>query len=243
MNTILIVEDNLNLVRLLEDYLSSAGYRTVAADNGQSGLFTARHAQPDLVLLDLMMPQLDGFGFLERFRRESGVPVIILTARERRENAVRGLSLGADDYVTKPFDLPELEARISAVLRRALRQTSETQPLRAGELMLDPVLRTVTRGGEPLTLTPAEYAVLHHLMREPGRVASRSELLGCIEGGRDRCSLERTVDVHVRKLRLKIEPDPAQPRLLLTAFGAGYRLNPDVLKPETPKPDARPAFT
>ncbi|SMB79248.1 response regulator transcription factor [Deinococcus hopiensis] len=229
MKTILIVDDKLNLVRLLQDYLGSVGYQTVAAENGHSALFAARHARPDLVLLDLMMPQLDGFGFLERFRQESGVPVIVLTARERRENAVQCLSLGADDYVTKPFDLPELEARISAVLRRAARQAPESQPLRVGELTLDPVLRTVTRGKEPLPLTPAEYAVLHRLMLAPGRVASRSELLGCIEGDRERSSLERTVDVHVRKLRLKIESDPAQPRYLLTVFGAGYRLNPDAL--------------
>ena len=231
MKTILIVDDKLSLVRLLQDYLGAEGYRTAAADNGQTALYTARHVQPDLILLDLMMPELDGYGFLERYRQEAETPVIVITARGERDSVVRALELGADDHVVKPFDLPELEARIKAVLRRTGAPTLPTSMLRVGRVTLDDDRRLVTCGGVPVSLAPAEFAVLRHLMRDPGRVATRAELLACFRGDGD--STERTVDVHVRKLRLKLERQPADPSFLLTVFGVGYRLNPD--------PSANPA--
>lgn len=231
MKTILIVDDKLSLVRLLQDYLGAEGYRTVAADNGRTALYTARHARPDLILLDLMMPELDGYGFLERYRQEAETPVIVITARDERDSVVRALDLGADDHVVKPFDLPELEARIKAVLRRTQAPSLPTSTLRVGRVTLDDDRRLVTCGGLRVSLAPAEFAVLRHLMRDPGRVSTRAELLACFRDDGD--STERTVDVHVRKLRLKLECQPADPSFLLTVFGVGYRLNPD--------PSANPA--
>ncbi|WP_027483699.1 response regulator transcription factor [Deinococcus pimensis] len=226
MKTILIVDDKLSLVRLLQDYLGGEGYRTVAADNGRTALYTARHVRPDLIVLDLMMPDLDGFGFLERYRQEADTPVVVITARDERALAVRALELGADDHVVKPFDLPELSARIRAVLRRARPTVTPDETLRVGDVTLDERRRLVTRGAQTVTLAPAEFAVLRHLMRDPGRVASRAELLACFCEDAD--STERTVDVHVRRLRLKLEHDPADPRLVLTVFGVGYRVNPEL---------------
>lgn len=223
MKTILIVDDKLSLTRMLQDYLSSEGYRTVVADNGRNALYTARHAKPDLILLDLMMPEMDGFEFMEAYRQEADVPVIMLTASSHKENALLGLELGVDDYVTKPFDLEVLSARMAAVLRRYEKGQKVVRVLRAGELELDPDLRKVCRAAQEVTLTGVEFALLHYLMAHPGRVFSRAELLKTGQGSKS--GSERSVDVHIRNLRMKLEDDPKNPAHLETVFGAGYRFN------------------
>ncbi len=223
MKTILIVDDKLSLTRMLQDYLGQEGYATVVAENGQNALYMARHAKPDLILLDLMMPKLDGFGFMETFRQESATPIIVLTSRLEKENAIKGLEHGADDYITKPFDLDELVARIKAVLRRYEHGPNVVKMLRVGQLELDPELSLVKKAGKPIGLTRSEYGLLHQLMLHPGKVFTREELLEHIEGKAE--SMERMVDVHIFKLRAKIEEDPANPQYLETVYGMGYRLN------------------
>ena len=218
--TLLVVDDKVNVREMLKDYLTEQGFRVVTAENGQDALFVARYEKPDLVLLDIMMPQLDGYQFLPAFRRESNAPVILLTAKLEESDKVQGLELGADDYVTKPFGMRELLARIRAQLRRAGQEPVETGLLRVADIVVDKESRSVRVGDRNVNLTPSEYDLLLALMCSPGRVFSRDELLDGLKGA---ASVERTVDVHIRNLRAKIEPDPANPRYLETVFGVGYR--------------------
>jgi DNA-binding response OmpR family regulator len=220
--TLLVVDDKLNVREMLKDYLSEQGFRVVTAGNGQEALFVARYEKPDLVLLDIMMPQMDGYQFLPAFRRESQAPVILLTARLEESDKVQGLELGADDYVTKPFGMRELLARVRAQLRRAGHGPVETAVIRGADIVVDKDTRTVRVGERQVNLTPSEYDLLLTLMQTPGRVFSRDELLDGLAGA---ASVERTVDVHVRNLRSKIEPDPANPRYIETVFGVGYRFH------------------
>jgi DNA-binding response OmpR family regulator len=223
MKTILIVDDKLSLTRMLQDYLLQEGYATAVASNGETALYTARHVKPDLILLDLMMPRMDGFEFMKIYRQETQIPIIVVTSKLDKENAIKGLELGADDYVTKPFDMEELMARIRAVMRRYETGPQVVKMIRVGTLELDPEMSLVKKDGKPIGLTRSEYGLLHHLMLHPGKVFSRDALLEHIEGGPD--SMERTVDVHIHKLRQKIEADPANPMYLETIYGMGYRLN------------------
>ncbi|MFC6592653.1 response regulator transcription factor [Deinococcus lacus] len=218
---ILVVEDNAGIRELLRDYLGEHGYAVRVANHGREGLAEARHSPPDLVLLDLMMPQMDGLDFLRAFRAESAAPVIILTAKDAELDKVLGLELGADDYVTKPFSVAELLARVKANLRRS--GPAPAAVLRAcGELELLPQARSVRVAGRPVALTRTEFDLLHTLMRAPERVFSRSDLLEALQ--EDAGGSERTIDVHIRNLRTKIERDPAQPAFIQTVFGVGYRL-------------------
>ncbi|MEA4812350.1 MAG: response regulator transcription factor [Anaerolineaceae bacterium] len=222
--TILVIDDQANVRTLLKDYLSSQGYRIVQAQDGQQGLFVARHEHPDLILLDIMMPNMDGFQFLTSFRKESQTPVIVLTARDEETDTVLGLELGADDYVVKPFRMRELTSRIRASLRRHTNQTETAEFLRNGELVLDRATHEVKSAGQEVTLTPLEFDLLATLMRTPGRVFTRGELVEALsESGF--AGLESTLNVHIRNLRLKIEKDPAKPEYLETVFGIGYRMN------------------
>lgn len=221
--TILVVDDQINVRKLLKDYLTSQGYRVVQANDGQSALFTARHEHPDLILLDIMMPGMDGYQFLTAFRRESLTPVIVITAREEETDAVLGLELGADDYVIKPFRMRELVARVRATLRRHNGQPETQEFLRVGEIVLDRGSHIVSVSGEAVNLTPLEFDLLQTLMRTPGRVFTRSELVDrLLESGFT--GLESTLNVHMRNLRRKIEKDPSQPEYLETVFGVGYRI-------------------
>ncbi|MGB8648688.1 MAG: response regulator transcription factor [Anaerolineae bacterium] len=220
--TILVVDDKLSVREMLQDYLSTQGFRVVTAADGQEALYVARYEKPDLVLLDIMMPQMDGYHFLPAFRRESRVPVILLTAKLEESDKVQGLELGADDYVTKPFGLRELLARIRAQLRRAGQLPVASNVLRIEDVELDKEAHTVRAGGREVSLTLSEFDVLATLMAAPGRVYSRDELLDVLGGI---ASVGRTVDVHIRNLRAKIEPDPANPRYIETVFGAGYRFS------------------
>jgi DNA-binding response OmpR family regulator len=225
--TILVVDDEPEIVRLLRSYLEKDGYRVVTAYNGEEALYVARHEKPNLVVLDILMPKMDGLAFTRRIRREQDVPIIMLTARAEETDRIVGLEMGADDYVTKPFSPREVVARVRAVLRRA-QPTPEAPPIvRVGPIVLDRAEHTVTVAEERVELTPTEFDMLETLMREPGRVFSREEILEAVHGVAFE-AYERTVDAHVKNLRQKIEPDPTTPRYVLTVRGAGYRFNPEL---------------
>lgn len=220
--TILVVDDKKSLRDLVKAYLTQEGFRVVTADNGRNALFVARHEKPDLILLDIMMPEMDGYDFIRVYRKERDTPIILLTARLEESDKVVGLELGADDYVTKPFGMRELAARIRAVLRRASKEAPPPEVLRVADITLDRGSHEVTVAGRPVSLTPSEFDLLAILMSAPGRVFSRSELLMQLQGVVFE-SVERTIDVHVRNLRAKIEPEPSNPRYIETVFGVGYR--------------------
>lgn len=227
--TILVVDDTAQLRDLLRSYLEQEGFRVVTATNGQDALYVAREARPDLIILDLMMPEMGGYEFMRSYSREGHAPIIILTAKLEENDRVLGLELGADDYVTKPFSMRELAARVRAVLRRIGRD-ADPDLLRAGDLMLDQAGHRVTVESEGVSLTPTEFELLATLMRSPGRAFSRWELLDRLQGEAVE-GTERTIDVHIRNLRTKIEADPGTPRYIETVYGVGYRFADDLPAP------------
>ena len=222
--TILVADDHANVRTLVQDYLTEHGYHVVTARDGAEALAVAQRELPDLILLDIMMPNLDGFGFMRIHRKRRNVPIILLTARMAETDKVVGLELGADDYVTKPFGMAELLARIRAVLRRTEPGSPETtyRMVRIGGLELNRDTFTVTVDGRPVNLTPSEFELLATLMESPRRVFTREMLLDRLQGN-EYAGVERTIDVHIRNLRKKIEADPAAPRYIQTVFGVGYR--------------------
>jgi len=223
---ILVVDDEAALVKVVRGYLEQAGYQVVSAANGREALFAARDLKPDLIILDLMMPEMDGFEFMRQYAREGDAPIIALTARIDEMDKVLGLEMGADDYVTKPFSSRELVARVRALLRRSSVQQAPADILRAGNLALNRSARTVTVDEEEWELTPMEFGLLNTLMSNPGRAFSRMELLERTQGfAYD--GYERTVDVHIKNLRKKVEADTGDPQHILTVFGVGYRFNPN----------------
>jgi DNA-binding response OmpR family regulator len=223
--TILVVDDKASVRTLVKDYLLEKGFQVVTAENGREALFVARHEKPDLILLDIMMPEMDGYEFIPAYRKEATTPIILLTAKMEESDKVVGLELGADDYVTKPFGMRELLARIRAVLRRAGSDSVPTGVLRAANITLDQNSHLVKVGERLVNLTPSEFDLLAVLLASPGRAFTRQDLLNQLQGA---AWVERTIDVHVRNLRAKIEPDPANPRFIETVFGVGYRFRPDV---------------
>lgn len=220
--TILIVDDDRELRALVQSYLVQEGFRVVSAPNGREALFVAREQKPDLIILDLMMPEVGGHDFMRIYGKEAETPIILLTARLGENDKVLGLELGADDYVTKPFSLRELTARVRAVLRRAGKGPPDAQILRAADVALDVGGRSTTVGDKRIELTPSEFTLLATLMSAPGRAFSRLELLNQLQDSAYD-GFERTVDVHIRRLRTKIETDPSNPRYVETVFGFGYR--------------------
>ena len=222
--TILVADDKASVRNLVREVLESEGFRVVIAANGREALYSARQEKPDLILLDIMMPEMSGYEFIKAYRRESEAPVILLTARMDETDKVLGLELGADDYITKPFGMKELVARLNAVLRRVGRPVSPPEVLSAGGIRLDRTSRTVIVAGAPASLTPSEFDLLWFFMSSPGRVYSRSDLLRELQGT-DFENVERTIDVHIRNLRTKIEPDPSKPVYIETVFGVGYRFH------------------
>ena len=222
--TILVVDDKRELRNMVKSYLEVEGFRVVTAGDGREAIFVAREAKPDLILLDLMMPEMGGYEFLRAWSREADTPVIILTAKLEEHDKVLGLELGADDYVTKPFSLRELTARVRAVLRRLEKSQTEPEILRSGEVVLDPSRRLVTVDDTRVDLTPTEFDLLAIFMASPGRVFSRLDLLDQTQGEAYE-GYERTIDVHIRNLRTKIEPDPKSPRYIETVYGVGYRFS------------------
>ncbi len=223
-DTILVVDDQSSVRQLLQEYLTEQGFRVITAEDGQRALYAARHDQPDLILLDIMMPKMDGYQFLRQYRQERQTPVIIITAREEETDAVLGLDLGADDYVVKPFRMRELMARIRAVLRRIDGASEQAELLRVGDVVLDQATHTVTVHDQPVTLTPLEFDMLAVLMRSPGQVFTRSQMVEHLLNS-GFTGLDRTLNVHVRNLRTKIEADPGNPQYIETVFGVGYRFH------------------
>ena len=223
-STILVVDDQSSVRQLIREYLTEQGFRVVTAEDGQQALYSARHEQPDLVLLDIMMPKMDGYQFLRQYRQERQTPVIIITAREEETDAVLGLDLGADDYVIKPFRMRELMARIRAVLRRVTGTGEQAEVLRVGDVMLDQGTHTVTIRSAPVMLTPLEFDMLAVLMRSPGQVFTRGQQVDHLLNS-GFTGLDRTLNVHVRNLRTKIEVDASKPQYIETVFGVGYRFH------------------
>ncbi len=221
--TILIVDDEANLREMIRLYLTQEGFRVLEAPNGREALFIARHEKPDLILLDLMMPEMGGYEFMRLHSKEAHTPVIMLTARVEDPDKIVGLELGADDYVTKPFNVHELIARVRAVLRRA--QQGGATPidvLRVADIMLDRTRVSVRVGNQSVELTKSEFELLATFMQSPGQVFSRLDLLDRVSGESYE-GYERTIDVHIRNLRSKIEPDSRHPIYIETVYGMGYR--------------------
>jgi len=223
MTTILVIDDVSNIRNLITRYLEGEGYQTLTAANGREGLEIVRREAPDLIILDIMMPEMGGFEFMRAFSQKNRTPVIMLTARISESDKVLGLELGADDYVTKPFSMKELTARVQAVLRRFQKANQTEGLLRVGDIVLDRNARMVTVADEIKYLTPSELTLLEIFLSEPGRVFTRMDLLERLQGNAYE-GYERTIDVHIRNLRAKVEPDSRHPRYIETVYGAGYRL-------------------
>ena len=222
MKRVLIVDDEPKIVALARDYLERAGFAVATAYDGKTALASARGDRPDLVVLDLGLPELDGLDVARTLRAESPVPIVMLTGRTEESDKLVGLEIGADDYVTKPFSPKELVARVRAVLRRSERPVAASDIVSAGEVTLDIPRMRVTVDERVIELTPTEFQLLATLAREPGRVFTRSQLLDAVHGVAFE-SYERAIDAHVKNIRRKLEPDPAHPRYLLTVYGVGYR--------------------
>jgi DNA-binding response OmpR family regulator len=221
MKTILLVEDEREIARMVQAYLMREGYRVEVAFDGEEGWRRYQELSPDLIILDLMLPKLHGLELARKIRRESDVPIIMLTALSEEADRVAGLELGADDYVTKPFSLRELAARVRAVLRRA-EGIREPERLSFGPLEIDLGSREVRLEGKLVELTPIEFDLLAYLARHPGKVFTRRELLSAVQE-RSYASFPRTIDSHIKNLRHKIEPDPKNPRFIVTVHGVGYK--------------------
>ena len=223
-STVLIVEDDPNTLEIVELYLRRDGHKVLMAQDGLEGLRLVREAHPDLVVLDLMLPGMDGMEVCRILREESGVPIVMLTARVEEEDRLAGLDMGADDYLTKPFGPRELAARVRAVLRRTARDALEGGPaeLAQGDVKVDLRHHAVYISGAQVILTPTEFRLLSLLMREPGRTFTREQIIDRVFGY-DSDGFDRTVDAHVSNLRRKLETDPDKPRYIHTIYGVGYR--------------------
>lgn len=220
---ILVVDDEKRIVEIVRAYLEREGYNVTAAYEGKTALDLARREQPDLVVLDLMLPEISGWDICRTLRQESAIPIIMLTARDDVTDKVVGLELGADDYVTKPFDPKELVSRVKAVLRRSESGASPGPLLRVGHIRIDVEKRLVHRGAESIELTPTEFDLLRVLAEHPGRVYTRMELLDRVQGDAYE-GYERTMDSHIKNLRKKIEPDAEHPCYIITVYGVGYKM-------------------
>lgn len=221
--TVLVVDDAPEIVRLARDYLEHAGFVVLTAADGNTAVQLARTRNPDAIVLDLGLPGLDGLDVTRSLRRDSSVPIIMLTARADESDKIVGLEIGADDYLTKPFSPKELVARVRAVLRRAQLQATPADRVVVGALELDRLRREVTIAGRKADLTATEFDLLATLAAQPGRVFTRAQLLDAIHGEAFE-AYERAIDAHIKNVRRKIEPDPARPRYVETVFGVGYRL-------------------
>jgi DNA-binding response OmpR family regulator len=224
MKTILVVDDEPKIVKLVRDYLERAGFSVRVAADGKSALSLARLEKPDMVILDLGLPQMDGLDVTRELRKISNVPVIMLTGRSEESDKLIGLELGADDYITKPFSPKELVVRVRVLFRRMENYSSESQEiLRVADLTLDvPRMRLTATDRQIEELTPTEFSLLAEMARYPGRVFTRAQLLDAVHGVAFE-SYERAIDAHIKNIRHKIEPNPAEPRYLLTVYGVGYK--------------------
>jgi DNA-binding response OmpR family regulator len=223
MKTVLVVDDEPRIVQLARDYLEHAGFAVLVAGDGRSALQAVRTRRPDLVVLDLGLPELDGLDVTRAIRAESSLPIVMLTARDDELDKLLGLELGADDYITKPFSPRELVARVRAVLRRTERAAEPSDRIVVGDLGLDVPRMQATVGTRSIELTPTEFSILATMARQPGRIFTRSQLLDAVRGVAFD-SYERAIDAHIKNIRRKVEPDPRQPRYVLTVYGVGYRV-------------------
>jgi two-component system, OmpR family, alkaline phosphatase synthesis response regulator PhoP len=222
MTTVLVVEDELEIARVVRDYLQHAGFEVIVVGDGGSAVASVRSSRPDLLVLDLGLPGTDGLDVAREVRRWSETPIVMLTARGDESDRIVGLELGADDYVVKPFSPKELVARVRAVLRRSRASQRGDEVIRVADVEVDTAKMRVTVAGEAVELTPTEFQLLAALAREPGRVFTRSQLLDAVHGVAIE-SYERAIDAHVKNIRRKIEPTPGSPRYVLTVHGVGYR--------------------
>jgi len=227
MKTVLVVDDEPKIVQLARDYLEHAAFRVARAHDGREALASFRTGAPDLIVLDLGLPLVDGLDVARTVRKTSNVPIVMLTGRGDEADRVSGLELGADDYVTKPFSPKELVARVRAVLRRSEQASTPADVIKTGEVVLDvPRMSVRVRDAEVEQMTPTEFQLLVTLARAPGRVFTRAQLLDAVHGIAFE-SYERAIDAHVKNIRRKLEPDPREPRYLLTVHGVGYRFADD----------------
>jgi DNA-binding response OmpR family regulator len=226
MKTILVVDDEPKITQLARDYLEHAGFAVLVAGDGEAALVAVRQRHPDLVVLDLGLPGLDGLDVTRELRRGSAIPIVMLTARDDELDKLLGLELGADDYLTKPFSPRELVARVRAVLRRSEAATAPSDLIRAGDVILDVPRMRAEVAGRVVELTATEFGLLRTLTASPGRIFTRSQLLDEIRGVAFE-SYERAIDSHIKNLRRKLEPDPREPRYVLTVYGVGYRFADD----------------
>jgi two-component system alkaline phosphatase synthesis response regulator PhoP len=225
---ILVVDDEPKIVKLAQDYLEKSGYRVASAGDGKTALATFRHQKPDLVVLDLNLPGMDGLDVCRAIRRDSDVPIIMLTARVDEVDRLIGLELGADDYITKPFSPRELVARVKAVLRRLRGSIQHPAVVRAADVQLDVRSRSASRHGQVLQLTRIEFELLAILAQHPGQTFTREQLLDRIHGDAAYGGYDRSIDAHVRNLRRKLEPNPDDPRYILTVYGVGYKFSEEI---------------
>jgi DNA-binding response OmpR family regulator len=225
MATILIIEDEPELVRVLRTYLEQAGFSVLTAGRGDTGLSIWEHKRPDLVLLDLNLPGMDGLDVAREIRRKANTPILMVTARVEETDQLIGLELGADDYLLKPFSPRVVVARVRALLRRAMSAPVTTHRMQIADLEIDLDAHQVTRAGQPIELTPTEFSLLTALAAQPGRAFNRSQLLDAAQGepGAGYEGYERAIDAHIKNLRSKLEIDPRHPRYIETVFGVGYR--------------------
>jgi DNA-binding response OmpR family regulator len=218
---LLIVDDEPAIAETIENRMRREGFTTFVADSAEEGMRLFKRVKPDLIILDIMLPQRSGYDFCQSIRRDNATPIIFLSARASESDRVKGLELGADDYVIKPFNLSELAARVRAVLRRATGEEPKGV-VESGDIRIDPRSHEATIDGKELTLSPKEFALLYFLVSNPGQVFSRETLLDRV-WGRDACVTARTVDVHVRWLRMRIEPDSTSAVRIVTVRGVGYK--------------------
>jgi two-component system alkaline phosphatase synthesis response regulator PhoP len=222
MKTVLVVEDEPQIAQIVRDYLQHAGFAVLTATDGAEALALGRERTPDLLVLDLGLPGMDGLDVARRLRRDTDIPIIMLTARVEESDRLRGLEIGADDYVTKPFSPREVVARVRAVLRRAESGAGGPDVLQRADLTIDVSKLRVTRNRAPIDLTPTEFQLLAALARQPGRVFTRAQLLDAVRGT-EVDSYERAIDAHIKNIRRKLEADSHSPRYLLTVYGIGYK--------------------
>lgn len=224
MKTILIVDDEPKIVQIARDYLEHSGFAVLTAAEGTTAMAAVRGSKPDLVVLDLGLPGMDGLDVTRAIRKDSNVPIIMLTARGEETDKLVGLELGADDYITKPFSPKELVARVRAVLRRLDSASVDAggQVVRSGDFSLDIPRMRLMIGNREVEVTPTEFQLLTAMARQPGRIFTRSQLLDAVRGVAFE-SYERAIDAHIKNIRRKIEPDPREPRYILTVYGVGYK--------------------
>jgi DNA-binding response OmpR family regulator len=224
---ILVVDDELEIVKVVRAYLEQSGFRVITASDGEQALTVFRHEQPDLIVLDLSLPKLDGLDVCRAIRRDSNVPIIMLTARVEETDRLIGLEIGADDYITKPFSPREVVARVRTVLRRSMPAPEPSSLITIGALSIDPLKHEVQLHDRSIDLTPSEFNILLVMASQPGRAFSRMELLDAAQGEAYE-GYERSIDVHIKNLRQKLGDEPRDPTFVLTVYGVGYKFNDKV---------------